>query len=226
MLPLTAGIIIQWYWQAALLTSVLILLLTSVVVISIQLLSDFLRLKYAVLLGCAITISIVAIGMIVTWLNDVRNDRLLFAKNNLSDKAVIVTIKESLISKEKSYKAEAELNWFIGSHTRKSVSGNIIIYFKKDSLTKHLAAGSRIIFNKNLQEIRNTDNPGGFDYKRYALFNGITHQVYLTANDYVALPGNYLPGFKKLLLNVRVYVLNAIKSNIHGKKNRALPKLC
>ncbi|MCH5715370.1 ComEC family competence protein [Niabella hibiscisoli] len=79
-----------------------------------------------------------------------------------------------------------------------------------------------MLITKDLQEIRNAGNPGGFDYKRYALFNGITHQVYLTHKDYYQLPGNDLPWYRSWLLQTRNYVLKAIKSHIKGTKEQGL----
>jgi hypothetical protein len=63
----------------------------------------------------------------------------------------------------------------------------IIIYFKKDSLLPAMNYGSRLVIRRELQEIRNSGNPGGFDYKQYCLFQKITHQVFLNVGDYALL---------------------------------------
>ena len=78
------------------------------------------------------------------------------------------------------------------------------------------------MFSKPIQEIRNSGNPAAFDYKRYAPFNKITHQVYLTGNDYKKLPGICIPAWKKALFTTRDFVLNAVKSNIKGDKEQGL----
>ena len=49
----------------------------------------------------------------------------------------------------------------------------------KKTAVYQLDYGSQLVISKPLQEIKNSGNPGGFDYKRYSLFQGITHQVYL-----------------------------------------------
>src|SRR5690606_19362251 len=99
-----------------------------------------------------------------------------------SDSSVVVAVlSEPLIEKNKSYKADATLYALIRNDTVIKTEGSIIIYFKKDSsLLSKLDHGSTIVFKKRLQAIENPGNPGAFDYERYCLFHGITHQVYLT----------------------------------------------
>src|SRR5690606_2805277 len=72
------------------------------------------------------------------------------------------------------------------------------------------------------QEIRNTGNPGAFDYKRYALFNEITHTIYLTDTEYVKLSENNISAWKKLIFKMRSYVLQTIRQYIKDPKEQGL----
>lgn len=120
----------------------------------------------------------------LTYQKDIRNHKDWVGNHYQSGDAVVVTLNEQLIEKTKSFKANATVEYLIHNGMQTSSNGSILIYFKKDSLPPFLQYGSQIVFNKPLQEIKNANNPGGFDYKRYALFQGITHQVFLKENEY------------------------------------------
>ncbi len=102
------------------------------------------------------------------------------------------------------------------------VQGKIILYFKKDSLVPPIVYGSQIIFKKALQEIKNSGNPGGFDYKRYSLFQGITHQVYLKPGDFSLLASTNKKWLHSFLDMTREKVLNILRTNIRGEKELGL----
>jgi competence protein ComEC len=217
-----AGIMLQWYLQISLTISIIAFVVSLLVFFMMGALRNFQSWQWAPWRGWVLMIALVSCGMILAWLKDTRNHRDWLGKQYQPGDLVVVTIDEPLVAKERSYKATASVMYVFKEGKKINASGSIIIYLKKDSLNYTLRAGDRILFNHNLQEIRNTGNPGGFDYKRYALFNGITHQVYLTHKDYHRLPGNYLPWYKKWLLQSRNYVLNAIKTHIKGNKEQGL----
>ena len=131
-------------------------------------------------------------------------------------------LDEQAIEKPKSLKAEAKITQLITKDSSFKVDGKIIIYFKKDGFGQQLKPGTQIIFNKTLQEIRNTGNPGAFDYKRYMLFNKVTHQVYLTSDDFRLLSERDISWFESFLYSAKTYVLNVFKRFIPGKKERGL----
>ena len=101
-------------------------------------------------------------------------------------------------------------------------NGKIILYLGKDSSYRNLSYGSRLVINKPLQEIKNSGNPGGFDYKRYSLFHGITHQVFLTRKDYEILPELNRSRFQQFINTIRAGVLKILRKNIDGVKESGL----
>lgn len=216
------GILFQWYLKTPVIVSIIALVLSLMVFFLTGALRNFKSWKWAPLRGLMLALVFVSSGMIITWFKNVRNQDDWFGKQYQPGNIVMVALDEPLVAKERSYKAMASVKYRLKDGKKISVSGSIIIYLKKDSINSALRAGDRILFNRDLQEIRNAGNPGGFDYKRYSLFNGITHQVYLTHKDYYRQPGNHLPWYKKWLLQSRNYVLNAIKTHIKGSKEQGL----
>jgi competence protein ComEC len=127
-----------------------------------------------------------------------------------------------LVEKAASYKALGRVEFISVNDSCKKASGQIILYFKKDSSGNRLHYGSQIIFRKPLQEIKNAGNPGSFDYKRYSLFQGITHQVYLSAGDFEVLPTENKNLFTAFIFNCRQWVITTLRQTIHGEKEQGL----
>lgn len=222
LLPLAVGIMIQWYIQLPLFISTGVLVFYMLISLFMRQWSDFSKLKYAGLQGSVMMLAVIACGMLVAYNKEVRHKQSWLGHTYRQGQILAATLKEPLVAKEKAYKAEAAVTYMIDSAGSRPLSGNIIIYFKKASSTQNLKAGVQLLFKKPLQEIRNAGNPGSFDFRQYSLFNGITHQVYLTGKDYMILPGKNIAVWKDLLLKTREYVLHAIKANIKGKKEQGL----
>lgn len=222
LLPFAAGITIQWYMQVSTAAWIAVFLTSMTVYFITARAKAYQKLRLAPVQGLTLMIAVMTSGAFIALKNDVRKKGSWFASQYREGEWIAATIGEDLVVKERSYKANADISCLMENDKKYHTSGGIIIYFKKDSVNQQLRAGDQIIFNRPLREIQNTGNPGGFDYKRYCLFNGITHYVYLTGNDYKKLPGNQLPFYKQVLQKVRNYVLNAIKENINGKKEQGL----
>lgn len=73
-----------------------------------------------------------------------------------------------------------------------------------------------------MQEIKNAGNPGGFDYKRYSLFHGITHQVYLEENEFELLKEKKENRFRKYLFSARQNILAILRNAIPSTKEMGL----
>jgi competence protein ComEC len=222
LLPLAVGIMIQWYVQAPFCISTGVFIACMLFFLFMEKQSDFSKLKYAGLQGCVMVLAAISCGMLLAYSKDVRHKQSWLGHTYNPEQMLAVTLKEPPVAKEKSYKAIAAVTYIMDSGGKRPSSGSIIIYLKKDSSIRNIKAGARLLFNKPLQEIRNNGNPGSFNFRQYALFNGITHQVYLTPNDYSILRGKDIAVWKDLLLKAREYVLRIIKTNIKGKKEQGL----
>jgi competence protein ComEC len=87
---------------------------------------------------------------------------------------------------------------------------------------QQLGYGSRLVFNKPLQPIRNTGAAESFDYKRYAAFQGIYHQIYLRRDDLIILPGKNENYFKKWILRTRSAITGILQRYIPGRTEAGL----
>lgn len=219
---LMAGILLQWHFDFTLLVSVCIFIAGFTGLAIFRNLSLRSRFFYNVAAGFSIAVVFFGLGSLLTYQKDIRNHKDWVGNHYQSGDAVVVTLNEPLIEKTKSFKANATVEYLIHNGMQTSSKGSILIYFKKDSLPPFLQYGSQIVFNKPLQEIKNANNPGGFDYKRYALFQGITHQVFLKENEYEIISGQNQNQFKSFIFSSREKILQILKQYIHGDKERGL----
>jgi competence protein ComEC len=222
LLPLIAGIILQWQLQLG--QSVLwIILATGIIIISSLFFFPILkRYRLQSLSGVAVMTIFVSVGALLIWFKDIRHKGNWFGKSYSNESSLVVTLDEPPEEKERSFKAIATVSYLIITGEIIPTQGKIIIYFRKESSVQRLDYGSRIIFKNQIQEIKNSGNPAGFGYKRYSLFKGITHQVYLKPGEF-AIAGKkdqkWLPEF---VYSTRRHVLNILRKNIRNDKELGL----
>ncbi len=224
-----AGIVLQWYRQIPVRFWWYILALSFIAFVLFFFIPFFKRFRLSLLSGIFGGIIFLTLGAMLTWYQDIRHNKEWFGNTYKEKDGLIVTLEEPLVEKNKSFKANASVNFLLQNEKKIPVKGKIILYFKKDqpneqtdSSLYHLSYGSQIVFNKPLQEIKNSGNPGGFDYKRYALFQEITHQVYLKPGEFETFEKKNEKWLDRFLYNVREKVIGIIRRYIPGGKERGL----
>ena len=222
LLPFIAGIVLQWHLQTDIKILWAILVISLLVVLGFFLIPFFEKYKLSAISGLAIIALFISVGGLLAWYKNITNDESWFGKNYTADDALILTLLENPVEKTKSYKANASVDYLVSKDSAIKTRGTIIVYFKKDSSVSKLEYGSQVIISKSLQEIKNSGNPGGFDYKRYSLFQGITHQVYLKENEFDILPEENKTRFNEFIFDSRKKVLNILRKNIKGEKELGL----
>ena len=221
LLATMAGIMVQWRFQFGINTWWIILSVAFTILLSFFIIPFFNRYRFAFINGIVTSIIFFSIGAMLAWQQDIRNNEQWLGNFYKEQDALIVTVDEPPVEKTKSIKANATVSYLLQNGQSIAVKGKIILYFKKDS-SLQLAYGSQIIFKKSLQEIKNSGNPGGFDYKRYSLFQGITHQVYLKTEEFEVLNGKKENWFRKFIYSSREKVLNILRKNIKGDRELGL----
>lgn len=223
LLPLIAGIIVQWNFQWPLKILWSLFAVSAIVLFASFFLSNYQRFKWPIINGIAITAIFISLGCLLTWYKDIRHDPDWYGHNYKTGELVKAVLQESPVEKTNSLKAVATIS---ALRERKNLTaeeeGKAILYFKKDSVLLPLDYGSEIIFSAPLQEIKNAGNPGGFDYKRYSLFQDITHQAYLKKGDFIILSEKKQTVFNNVLFSMRKKVLFILRKNIPGEKESGL----
>ncbi|HTE31138.1 MAG TPA: DUF4131 domain-containing protein, partial [Chryseolinea sp.] len=182
LLPLIAGILSQWELQFGSTILILVIVFCTCFVLFFPRFSIFFRYRTSYLNGSIIVILFVSLGAFLTRKQDIRHQDRWFKNLQKPTDAIILTLDEPLVEKPRSMKAKCHISSLLRDGNIIPVVGTALAYFSKDSCPPALGYGSRIIIKKPLQLIRNSGNPGGFDYSRYSLFQGTLHQVFLASH--------------------------------------------
>lgn len=218
IIPFIAGILLQWLFDFS------PVVLLAAAALAILVIFIFFRLAFAAkytfrwLQGISINLLLIVIGAFILYNKDIRKKPDWVGNYTTGSIAVLATIHEPLIEKAKTYKAEALVEAINSKGEWKSVTGKVLIYFSKDSLKSNLHYGSQVLFYKSLQQIKNSGNPGSFDYKQYNAFQDIYHQVFLKSSEYIVAKTTSENTFKKWLFDVRFAVIKKLRQYIQGDR--------
>lgn len=199
-------------------------ILLAISILAFNYLPEVFKFKLRFFQGTLLTLFLVITAMFLTWQKDIRNHDGWYGNESNDSTILIASINEPLVEKAKSFKALAKVERLVNSDSNYDAKGEFLIYFAKDTSSQTLKYGDRIIFKRPLQEIRNSGNPGQFNYSQFLSFKQIYHQVYLKKEDYILLKGNSANPFKSLLFQTRNYVITTINKYISGENESALAK--
>lgn len=222
LIPFAAGIVTAWYGQYPPLIFWIIAGSCIAALIAFAYIPVAQRYRFAWVGGAGVCLFLFSSGCLLSWYKDARNDPRWLGRHQNSDALFIATLGEPLVEKTRSWKAEASVTHMFHGKTMFAVSGNVLLYFRKDSTRPALTYGTRLIIHKPLQEINGATNPGGFDYRRYCLFQGVTHQVFLQPKDYRVLPGDYSNTFQKMVYPLQANILAVLREYIEDGKAAGL----
>lgn len=179
LLPLMAGIVLQWYLQLPVAICIVGIVSLSIAYLLFFLFPIAVRYKLQALQAVILNLLLITIGLLLTWQKDVQHTDSWFGQYYYDSDYLVVRINEPLIEKSKSYKADGYVESLMHKDAVIACTGKLLLYFSKDSLELPLKYGDKILINKNLQHIKNSGNPGAFNYQCYAAFQSTFHNVFL-----------------------------------------------
>lgn len=218
IIPLIAGILLQSVFPFSPVVLLSVGVITSLFLVLHFFLSISTKYKLRWLPGLAINTLLVITGAFISFNKDIRHKSYWIGNYTINSVAVLATLQEPLVEKAKTYKAEASVEAINLNGEWKDATGKILIYFSKDSNIQAMSYGSRVLFYRPLQLIKNSGNPGGFDYKQYNAFQDIYHQVFLKTPEYVIANTTNSNAFKQWLFNIRFVVIKTLQRYIKGDK--------
>lgn len=88
-----------------------------------------------------------------------------------------------------------------------------------------LFRGDRVVFSSRIKSIRNFNNPGGFDYKRYMAFKGVWGIAYVSERRLITLGSNSPKGVIEIIDGTRTRISDLIETSIAEKEQGVLKAL-
>ena len=133
--------------------------------------------------GCCIMLLLVAGGALLCRDADVRNHPGWighYARNSFFH----VRIEEPVSERQKTFRTVATIRSVPGVPTPRIPVGKLLLYFPKSSTEKLPEYGDELLIRRQPVPVTSSGNPGSFDFARYCLFQGITHQAFLPAGSF------------------------------------------
>ena len=219
LLPFIAGIMLQWYVGFSLTAIIIAIICFTIAYFLFRLFPLALRFKWKTLQGFILNVMLLSVGTGMTWQKDIRHHTEWFGNYYHDNNYLVLRIDEPLTEKPKSWKATGQVESIIQHDSVITCEGRVLLYFSKDSIPPQLHYGDRVIIHKNLQLIKNSGNPGAFNYEQYAAFQQTFHNVFLKEKDWVLLQDKDVNGFKQFLFDAREHILSVLRRHANPGKD-------
>ncbi len=216
LIPLIAGILLEWKLLFDIASILYCLVLVALLLFLFYFLPLSIQFIWMPVRGILINLLFLVVGALVCWQKDIRHHPSWYGHFYQPQDFVVARILEPLVEKPKSYKSVAMVEALVRQDTVLPCKGQIIISFNKDSLLPPLQYGDQIIFHKPLQGIKNSGNPGAFDYKQYAAFQQNFQQVFLKATDWELLPQKQVNHFQQFIYEARTTIVKTLRTYINA----------
>lgn len=218
LIPFVAGIIIMRYCPVSLGVLSVIAILSFTMGSAFRLIPRSSYYRWRWINGMVLNVLMFCLGCCIMYSRTLSNDRNWIGLYAGETGFVSATLSEPLTQKTNSYKTVAAIQCVRINDEWKPACGNLLLYFKKDSIAPSVTYGAQIIIQKKLQRIVNSGNPGAFDYKQYCAFRGTDYQVYLQPGDWIATGLPKKDRLTELLIAARENVLSIFRKYVPGEK--------
>lgn len=219
---LIAGVLLQWYlsFSMAVLMVGTGVLLAAVVIFSFLPSSITFRLQW--LRGVLLLLLVVATGAVIVYVKDIRHNAQWIGNNYEPKQPVLVTIDEPLVDKPNSYKALATVKAVYQHGKWQKADGDVLLYFYKGKYKPRLQYGAQIILRAGLQPIKNSGNPGAFDYRQYCLMRNIGYQAFVYPGQYTNIWQDGGNSLQHNLFAARDATIAMLQKAIPGEQEQAV----
>ncbi|MCD6367194.1 MAG: ComEC/Rec2 family competence protein [Bacteroidales bacterium] len=189
LIPLVIGVLLQLNGLLPVSPEILFFAFTGLLVILVFLHLLIKNSRRFIIIGVGINLFLVLAGVLVTQLKD---EKRLISDNHQQGMMVGTIVKQPKAG-DKTIKTVLEIEAINKTGKWTAANGNIVLYFRKDSVNPpQLALGDRIVFDVAVQTPLAAKNPNEFDYKNYLAYHLITKQAFLKAGQWQKI-GNNIP---------------------------------
>lgn len=213
VLPLVAGIVLCHFFSGVFWNY---LLLAGCILTSTAFLVAY---RYPLYFGLSLGFLWVAIGGFLYFHSWSYNQKAFIGDIYSPGSICLVKLLEPLDAKPKSWRSIGAVQVYdSASQTWQPLAGKVILYFSKENFSDSVGLGTHLLIKKPLQIIKNSGNPGSFDYVFYAASNDWYYQIYLQRSEYKILTTHTALGWQHWPYVGRQYLLSILKEYIpHAK---------
>jgi competence protein ComEC len=135
---------------------------------------------------------------------------------------VVLKITDPPEEKSKTLKLHADVLAVKNGLNCNYVSGMVLTYIEKDSLSEKLKYGDIIAVKNSFSEISAPLNPGQFDYQKNLGNKSIHHQAFLKSNQWVFLNHGRQSEVMNFMFAIRSSFIKSIRANIQDESQQAI----
>jgi competence protein ComEC len=168
--------------------------------------------------GLLLHLLLIVIAALLTWLQDPRHSRHWLGKDADSQQGYRIRINAPVVKKSGFFKTEAICIATLRNDTILPVKGNLIVYIAADSTMPLLAYGDELLVSAAITPIRNTANPGGFNYAEYAARQQVFHTLWIKRGEYRVYKRATGFSLMRWLQTVQVRLLTTLRQYIPGRE--------
>lgn len=219
LLPLITGILLQWYAPQPLPVAIIIIISCLLLLLLSGLLPVVSRYRWRRLQGVVIQMLVAGMGLLLVQQKDIRNHPRWIGHLYRPGDRILAEVAEPPLVKSRSFKSEMNVIALVRDGQIIPCCGRVLAYIAKDSATAYARYGDRLLLNAALQPIKNSGNPGAFDYKQYSAFHGLHHTVFLRQGNYILLDSLHGSNFRGSIYKARDGVLNILRRYMTSSKD-------
>ena len=129
------------------------------------------------------------------------------------------SLKRSPDEKANSMACVVDLKAVYEKDKWEKADAQVLLYLAKDSLSRELEVGDKIMVSSKLERVSNNGNPNEFDYAKYLQHRYILYSTYVRGSSWKLIEKNQSFNFKHVAVAWRERLLNIYKKA--GLKNEA-----
>lgn len=163
-------------------------------------------------------------GIIIMKLNNIRDSESWYGHHLQNAEVLQIVLRSKPLPRNKTYKISAEIRSVISEDSVITTKGRALFFLHRDSVSSGLSAGDVILVGNHLRPIRNSGNPGSFDYERYMSFQNIFHQALVGKDDWKPTGKKERNRLGRAIDNSLNYSHNTFDNYLKGDQEIALAK--
>ncbi len=173
--------------------------------------------------GLLLMLLLAATAMLVTRQQDPRQQTHWYGHQHQPGEWLQVALSEPPERKPHTLKAVVRVLNRVRNQQLLPCSGKLLLYLSlNDSTAASLRFGHTLLIRAQLQPIRNSGNPGAFNYAAYAARRGLFHQAFLRPGQWTLTPEQQAHPFWQGLYQVRDAVLRQLRTYVKGSEEAGI----
>jgi len=213
LLPFLAGIIVSLSVEFNIPFSLIIsfaFLICMIIILHKKILGNY---KMRWIFGLLLNIFLFLFGYKITDNCKANNRPDDFSHFHTTSDTIIVTVDDPVNEKENSISVLLAFDALKQNNKWIKVSGKAMTYFTKDSLSKKLKYGDRLIVTAGFTDVSRPQNPGEFNYKNYLSLRSIFTQGFIKSGKWQLLSHGNGNIIRALAIKIREKFLKIFAAN-------------